>query len=196
MKKHEISYNNIFKYSRTIEELKKMNNSSKSRNKNMLKEWRNVRTLLNDKHFKTMLFYLDMNTEEFSAALNPKEINEKIDWEKIFPNILEEFSYNAANYNIPEYVITNPFLEYATKNISLLIASCSNIVINEKIKEKMEQSIQKELFFISGKVLALEFNSFKESNPDLQDSYFEKYIKMNFSTLNGYITFFKIPNIS
>ena len=197
MKKHEISYNNIFKYSRTIEELKKMNNSSKSRNKNMLKEWRNVRTLLNDKHFKTMLFYLDMNTEEFSAALNPKEINEKIDWEKIFPNILEEFSYNAANYNIPEYVITNPFLEYATKNISLLIASCSNIVINEKIKEKMEQSIQKELFFISGKVLALEFNSFKESNPDLQDSYFEKYIKMNFSTLNGYITFFlKYPTLA
>jgi len=54
----EESYHNIFKYSRTIEELKGTTNSDILDNNYKLREWRNVRTLLNDDHFNTMLYHM------------------------------------------------------------------------------------------------------------------------------------------
>jgi len=61
----------------------------------------------------------------------------------------------------------------------------------------MLNTIQDELFFITGKVLALEFNNFKDSNSNIQDSFFEKYIEKNFLSKDGYInTFLKYPTLA
>ena len=104
--------------------------------------------------------------------------------QKLFIEILENFENYTNDTSDFKYSIVNPFIGYAEGKLNILINKTENITISKTVKEKMLHAIKTELFNISGKVLALDYNYFKSNNPDIQSSIFQHYIKNNFSSLN------------
>ncbi|MEJ7530171.1 type 2 lanthipeptide synthetase LanM [Staphylococcus hominis] len=194
-------YGKIFKDSKTIEEVKSFAKAYNIKDDKELKDWFNIRTLLNEKQFKEVLKQFKMSREEFSTALMYSDLikdSEPVEtWEKLFIEILENFENYTNDTSDFKYSIVNPFIGYAEEKLNILINKTENITISKTVKEKMLHAIKTELFNISGKVLALDYNYFKSNNPDIQSSIFQHYIKNNFSSLNQWKEVFnKYPTLA
>lgn len=190
-------FNEIFKNSRTILELKNHNFDICIGNRESLELWKNVRTLLSDNNFKEMLKHMDLDKKTFSKLLDTDRnasITVLKDWEILFKKILNEEDYENFSHTPPEFAITTPFVNYAKKNLSEFIEELYNVDIASNIINKMVDAIKSELFNISGKVLALEFNYYKDSNGSLS---LEEYVKYNFKSIDNYVTLFqKYPTLA
>lgn len=84
-------YGKIFKDSKTIEEVKSFAKAYNIKDDKELKDWFNIRTLLNEKQFKEVLKQFKMSREEFSTALMYSDLIKIVNLQKPGKNYLLKF---------------------------------------------------------------------------------------------------------
>lgn len=163
-----------------------------------LEEWRNVRTLLSDKYLKIMLEESSLSKNQLAYALQSLEHEqnrgEQADWLKLFYEIMNEFDYKSINYELGVLVPSQPFAHFLRKKLMITFKSIKNIEVSEQVLDKFVEAHLRELFEVSGKIVALKLEEFKKSkkNPKREsDDKFHQFLCTSFHSKNSFYKFYE-----
>lgn len=197
------SIQQMIENARTINEKIKSYKPSMKVNENCLKEWRNVRTLLNDNHFKEMLEIENISQSEFSFALQAEkdfEYKEIDQWFIIFSDILDRFSYDEIEYKDGVYVPALPFLYFLMDEIEDFAKKRFNIIIEKKVIVSFIEAAQAEVFSILGKLIAIELELYKQSKQFIseeREEKFKEFMRSKFYSKESFLEFYmKYPVVA
>ena len=177
----------ILKKSLTIEEKSKSFKTGNKIDYDYLKEWRNVRTLLNDHYFNIMLEEMQLSKDEFAYSLQPCEnitCMEGKEWYKEFLKIINGFDYENLDYEAGIYLLTLPFCQHLYREIEKVLQRIKNVQIQEGIVDKFLEHHNIEMLNIIGKVMALKLNEYKQSHKFLSKDEKERFIEFLKAILN------------
>ncbi|KPG69958.1 type 2 lanthipeptide synthetase LanM [Enterococcus sp. RIT-PI-f] len=162
-----------------------------------LEEWRNVRSLLKDKHFEEMLDITGTTREAFAYALEPQHkssthVNDS--WYDLFEEIMTCFDYDSSTYSEGAYILSTPFVKYLFNDIEMMKKTLKNVKIEQTLLHSIAECLLNELFQINGKLLAKHLEEYK-NNYELKSKTakgrMKEYIRNNFSSKEMYLRFFE-----
>lgn len=183
--------------SRTIAEKRCYYNKESEVDENYLKDWRNVRTLLNDNYFDQMLSVENMSKEEFTYAVQPNDnftyTKEEEQWFDEFIDILNSFPDENINYANGIHVIYSPFLYDISRYIDDFINSLKYVTVDKKVISSISNAAQIELFNVFGKLIAVELELYKQSHnfssEDKQER-FQEFLKNYYNSKDSFLKFY------
>lgn len=188
---------NIFEQSLTISEKMRYFDKDISVDYSALNNWRDCRTLLNDRYFNEMLQNSGYTREQFAFSLQPLSKSNKniqISWLNDYKNIISNFKNENIDYSLGVSIVAIPFVKFMNDKILAELENLTKIDINPSIINKFSSLLINEIFDIFGKILALKLaeykNKFKE-NSENKTHRFELFIKETFTTKESFETFFK-----
>lgn len=132
-----------------------------------LDEWRDCRTLLNDKYFKEMLQINQQTKEAFAFALQPLNLTTDsfyVNWLKDYQEIIEAFNDDDIEFDSGVSILAIPFVKYLRGQILKKRSELKNIAVDTIVVESFLNSLVQELFNVFGKILALKLAEFKSEN--------------------------------
>lgn len=170
----------ILKKSLTIEEKSKSFRTGNKIDYTYLREWRNVRTLLNERYFNIMLEEMQLSKDEFAYSLQPCEniiCSEGQEWYEEFLKIIDEFDYDNLDYESGIYLLTLPFCKYLFREIKKVLNCLKNIRVEEVVIDKFLEHHNIEMLNIIGKIMALKLNEYKQCHKFQSKDEKERFIE-------------------
>ena len=186
----------MFEQSLTIPEKMKYFEEDVLVDDSILTEWRDCRTLLNDRYFNEMLQYSNYTRKKFAFSLQPLSNikNIKISWLKDYVNILSNFKNEDINYDLGVSIVAVPFAKFMENKILNELERLTKIKVKTSIINNFILMLTNEIFDIFGKILALKLaeykNKFKQNSEDKTHN-FEKFIRTTFNTKESFEKFFE-----
>lgn len=189
--------NELIEKARTIEEKSKGYSKELSIDDSYFKQWRNVRTLLNDKYLEVMLKEMSLSKEEFSYSLQPiSEIAaiEEEKWFCDFREIIDSFDYEKIDYRVGVNLPTLPFSNYIAREIKKVTNQINKVKISEKVVDAFIEAHMIEMFNIMGKITALKLEEYKQTHSFLSDDNevrFQEFLKSTFVSKESFLKLFE-----
>lgn len=184
---------NIYKTKTSLEKLKYYNEKSEI-DRNYLKEWRNVRSLLTDEYFENMLNDMEISKDKFCFTLQPNEEFTSPNCEKWVTNfydIINSFDYNIVNYTVGVYLPIQPFSTYLQEQINNSLKLLKNIEVSDKVKDAFIENHLFEMFNIIGKIVAWKLEEFKINSSRKDSINLESFLKHTFYSKESFLEFFE-----
>ena len=182
--------------SRTIDEKRKNYKPGIDVDEKYLKEWRDVRTLLNDEHFKEMLKIQDMSQSEFSFSLQPTayfEYGESDQWLDDFLMMLNEFPYDEIDYMAGVAIPAFPFLYFLRNELEMCMGGQVHLIVEKDVIATFIEAAQAELFNVLGKLIALELEFYKKEKSFISEDKadrFKEFMRNRFDSKESFLEFY------
>jgi type 2 lantibiotic biosynthesis protein LanM len=189
--------NKLIEKARTIEEKRKGYSKESVIDYSYFKEWRNVRTLLNDKYLEVMLKEMNLSKEEFSYLLQPISgiVETKEDkWYREFKEIMDSFDYEKIDYRAGVNLPTLPFSKYLAREIKKVINQLNEVKVSEEVVDSFIEAHIIEMFNIMGKITALKLEEYKQTHSFLSkdnEKRFDEFLKSTFFSKESFIKLFE-----
>ena len=189
--------NEMIKRARTIEEKRQAYTGQRDVDYSYLKEWRDVRTLLKDKHFEEMLKENNMTEEEFAYSLQPDvelDMQESDKWYDTYEEIINGFKEEMIDTKTGVGLATLPYTVYLKKRISEVIDNLKNIKVEDKVLNAFIESHVAEMFGVFGKLTALRLAIYKEHHKFRarnEKKQFIEFLKNSFGKKEDFISFYE-----
>lgn len=189
--------NNLIKKARTIEEKRKWYSKDSVIDYSYFKEWRNVRTLLNDKYLEVMLKEMNLSKEEFSYLLQPISgtvETEEDKWYSEFKKIIDSFDYEKIDYRVGVNLPTLPFSKYLAREIKKVINQLNEVKVSEEVVDSFIEAHVVEMFEIMGRITALKLEGYKQTHSFISkdnEKRFEEFLKSTFFSKESFLKLFE-----
>lgn len=191
----------MFEQSLTISEKMQYFEEGVSVDYSALTEWRDCRTLLNDRYFNEMLQNSNYTREKFAFSLQalPDSVrNIKINWLSDYRNIISNFKKEDINYDSGVAIVAIPFSKFMENKLLTKLESLTNIDVKSSVINNFTSMLINEIFDIFGKILALKLAEYKinfqqnsEYNDEDKTYKFKKFLKETFATKDCFEKFFE-----
>lgn len=188
--------NKLIEKARRIEEKSKGYSENSEVDYSYLKEWMNIRSLLNDKYLKEMLSEMNLSKEEFAYSLQPiNDIGEleEDEWFNKFKEIIDSFNYKEIDYRSGVHLITLPFSKYLAREIQNAVKKLNKIEVSEKVIDSFIEAHMIEMFNITGKIIALKLAEYKQEHnfvSEDNDIRFQEFLKAMFYSKECFLKLF------
>lgn len=188
--------NNLIEKARRIEEKSKGYSKDSYIDYSYLKEWRNIRTLLNDKYLEEMLKEMNLSKEEFAYSLQPiNDIKgvEEDKWFNTFNDIMSSFNDEEIDYRAGVHLITLPFNKYLAREIRIVVNKLNKIKVSEEVLDSFIEAHLIEMFNITGKIIALKLEEYKQTHnfvSEDNEKRFQEFLKSMFSSKECFLNLF------
>lgn len=162
-----------------------------------LKEWRNVRSLLNDKCFNRMLKECNISKRQFAYALQPnneEEILKGDEWFQKFTEIMNGFDYEQIDYSVGVYLPALPFSKYLINEIRRTISELNELKVSEKVIDAFASAHITEMFNIIGKIVAIKLEEYKQSHSfssEDKTERFQEFLKATFNSKDSFVKLYE-----
>lgn len=192
-----IKVNKIIEKARKIDENRKGYSDHSNIDYTYLKEWRSVRTLLNDKYFEIMLKETNFTKEEFAYSLQPIDNSDRHKedvWFDDFIEMLNEFDYEDINYQAGVQVPILPFNSHLFQHLQQVIQQLNEVEVCEDVIKAFLESHCIEMFNVMGKIIALKLEEFKQTNSFVSDDKeirFQEFLKATFYSKESYLKIYE-----
>lgn len=156
-----------FENSVTIDEKIKYYSKHTNIDYSFINDWRDCKTLLNDKYFKQMLVDSQYSYNEFSFAVQPLNISLTTieqEWEKNFKTIINGFTERDIDINYGVSILSIPFIKYFKEKLLSLSETLKGLKVEEAALTATTNFVLEELFNVFGKIFALKLAEFKVNN--------------------------------
>lgn len=189
--------NKIIEKARTIEEKRKGYSKDLQIDYEYLKEWRNVRTLLNDKYFEVMLEEMSLSKEEFAYSLQPISgtvSTEEDKWFSEFREIINSFDYEKIDYRVGVNLPTLPFSKYLAREIRKVTNQLNTVKVSEEVVDSFIEAHMIEMFNVMGKITALKLEEYKQTHKFLSEDNeirFQEFLKSMFFSKESFLKLFE-----
>lgn len=189
--------NKIIEKSRTISEKKSGYSQNTFIDYRYLTEWRDVKTLLNEKYFDIMLKETGFSKEEFAYSLQPNneiEITEDDKWYKDFIQIIDSFDFSKIDYKVGIYVPSLPFSKHLLNHIEQTTKQMNKICVSEDVINSFVEAHLMEIFNINGKLLAASLERYKKDHDFKNKSKtarFQEFLRATFYSKESFLKFFE-----
>ncbi|WP_160297289.1 type 2 lanthipeptide synthetase LanM [Paenibacillus sp. IHBB 10380] len=189
--------NKIIEKARKIDENKKGYSDHSNIDYTYLKEWRNVRTLLNDKYFEIMLKETSFTKEEFAYSLQPIDNSNghKEDvWFDDFIEMLNEFDYEDINYQAGVQVPILPFNRHLLQHLQQVIHQLNEVEVGQEVIKAFLEAHCIEMFNVMGKIIALKLEEYKQTNSFLSEDKeirFQEFLKATLYSKESYLKLYE-----
>jgi len=189
--------NKLIEKARTIEEKRKEYSKKSVIDYSYFKEWRNVRTLLNDKYLEIMLKEMNLSKEEFSYLLQPINMTVEIDednWYNNFKKIIDSFDYEKIDYKVGVNLATLPFSKYLNREIKKVINQLNEVKVSKEVVDSFVEAHVVEMFNIIGRIIALKLEEYKQTHSFISKNNkkrFEEFLKSTFFSKESFLKFFE-----
>lgn len=190
-----------FEQSLTISEKMQYFKSDVSIDYSALMEWRDCRTLLNDRYFDEMLRNSGYTREKFAFSLQslPNSIkNIKISWLSDYKNIISNFKKEDIDYDLGVAIVAIPFSKFMESKLLDKLENLNNIDVKFSVINNFTSMLTNEIFDIFGKILALKLAEYKinfqqivEHDEEDKTYKFKKFLKETFATKDCFEKFFE-----
>lgn len=188
-----VKLNSIIQNAGTIDEKCKGFSKGSVINYEYLKEWRNVRTLLNDRYFEIMLKEMNLSKEEFAYSLQPDvEISEEGNWFNKFTEIMDTYDYEKIDYRVGVHLPTLPFNKYLAREIKKVVNQLNQIKVSEEVIDAFIEAHIIEMFNIMGKITALKLEEYKQTHSFVSEDTEERFQEFLKATLFSKDCFLKL----
>ncbi len=189
--------NKLIEKARTIEEKRTGYSKDSVIDYSYFKEWRNVRTLLNNKYLEVMLKEMNLSKEEFSYLLQPISgivAPEQDKWYSKFKEIIDSFDYEKIDYSVGVNLPTLPFSKYLASEIKKVTNQLNEVKVSEKVIDSFIQVHVIEMFNIMGKITALKLEEYKQTHSFISEDNekrFQEFLKSTFLSKESFINLFE-----
>lgn len=189
--------NKIIEKARTIEEKHKGYSKDLEINYVYLDEWRNVRTLLNDRYFEKMLKEMNLSKEEFAYSLQPVGeivVSEEDNWFSEFTEIMDTFEYEEKDYRIGVHLPTLPFNRYLARELKKTANQLNKVKVSEEVIDSFVEAHIIEMFNIMGKITALKLEEYKQTHSFISEDKevrFQEFLKSTLSSKDCFLKLFE-----
>ncbi|EJO5346882.1 type 2 lantipeptide synthetase LanM family protein [Clostridium botulinum] len=189
--------NKLIEKARTIEEKRKGYSKDSVIDYSYLKEWRNVRTLLNDKYLEVMLKEMNLSKEEFSYLLQPISgivETEEDKWYREFKEIMDSFDYEKIDYRVAVNLPTLPFSKYLAREIKKVINQLNEVKVSEEVVDSFIEAHVIEMFNIMGRIIALKLEEYKQTHSFISEdneTRFQEFLKSTFLSKESFLKLFE-----
>jgi len=162
-----------------------------------LKEWRNVRTLLNDRYFDEMLKEMKLSKDAFAYSLQPVNDSVEIEednWFVEFRKIMDTFDYENIDYHVGVHLPTLPFSKYLVREIRKVVNELNNVKVSEEVIDSFIEAHLIEMFNVFGKITALKLEEYKQFHIfDSEDNEvrFQEFLKSFLSSKESFLKLFE-----
>ena len=187
--------NTIIEKARTIEEKHKGYSHDSEVDYSYLKEWRNIRTLLNDRYFEEMLKEMRLSEEEFAYSLQPVSdlmVSEVDNWFNEFTKIMDNFDFDKIDYRVGVHLPTLPFNKYLVREIKKVVNKLNNIKVGEEVIDSFVKAHMIEMFNVMGKITALKLEEYKQVHSFVSEDKEERFQEFLKSSLYSKSCFIKL----
>lgn len=160
-------------------------------------EWRNVRTLLNDRYFDEMLKEMRLSKEEFAYSLQPDSgpmISEQDSWFGEFKEIIDTFDYEKIDYRVGVHLPTLPFNKYLVREVKEVVNNLKHVKVSDKIIDAFVEAHLVEMFNIMGKITALRLEEYKQTHifkSEDKEARFKEFLKSTLFSKDCFINLFE-----
>ncbi|AVQ44937.1 type 2 lanthipeptide synthetase LanM family protein [Clostridium botulinum] len=189
--------NKLIEKARTIEEKRKGYSKESVIDYSYFKEWRNVRTLLNDKYLEVMLKEMSLSKEEFSYSLQPISgivETEEDKWFSEFREIIDSFDYEKIDYRVGVNLPTLPFSKYLAREIKKVANELNEVKVSEEVVDSFIEAHMIEMFNIMGKITALKLEEYKQTHSFISEdneTRFQEFLKSTFFSKESFLKLFE-----
>lgn len=189
--------NEMIKKARTIDEKRIAYNKSAKVDFSYLKEWRDVKTLLNDKYFNEMLEQNNMTEKEFAYTLQPDvelDMQESDKWYDTYEEIMNIFTEDMINVDAGVGLAALPFAIYLRRRIGEVAENLKNIKVEERVFDAFVEGHTAEMFNVFGKLTALRLAIYKEHHKFRarnEKKQFIEFLKNSFGKKEDFISFYE-----
>ena len=162
-----------------------------------LDEWRDCRTLLNERYFTEMLQKYQYSKRQFAFSLESNVFSGDvldIAWVRDFQKIIINFNDRDINFETGVSILAIPFVKYLKYQISKQIEDIKSIEIENSILNSVMTSLAQEIFDIFGKIFALKLAEFKSINKFVSEDKnvkFQKFLKSVLSSKQDFLEFYQ-----
>ncbi|MFR8870822.1 type 2 lanthipeptide synthetase LanM family protein [Paraclostridium sordellii] len=189
--------NKVIEKARTIEEKRKGYSKESVIDYSYFKEWRNVRTLLNDKYLEVMLKEMNLSREEFSYVLQPISgivATVEDEWNNEFKEIIDSFDYEKIDYSVGVNLPTLPFSKYLACEIKKVANQLKEVKVKEEVIDSFIEAHLIEMFNIMGRITALKLEEYKQTHRFISKDNkirFEEFLKSTFYSKESFLKLFE-----
>lgn len=189
--------NEMIERARTTKEKRKSFSGNENVDYSYLKEWRSVRTLLNDKYFNEMLDESGITEEEFAYSLQPTtdlENQEGDEWYEVYSEVIDQFKDEYIDLEAGVGIAALPFSIYLKNKIEKVIENLKNIKVAENVLDKFIEAHVTEMFGITGKLVALKLAYYKHQNEfkaKEEKEQFKEFLNYSFGTKENIKKFYE-----
>jgi len=189
--------NVIIEKARTIEEKKNGYSEGQEIDYSHLKEWRNIRTLLNDRYFEEMLRGMNLSKEEFAYSLQPVSdliASEEDCWFSEFTEIMDTFDYEKIDYRVGVHLPTLPFNKYLVREIKKVVNQLITVKVSEEVTDSFVEAHLIEMFNVMGKITAIKLEEYKQTHnfvSEDEEIRFQEFLKSTLSSKDCFLKLFE-----